>query len=71
MPEPILLRTVRSCARCSGDHVGILARPLTIPFAPAEAAPLIWTHWAPCPVNGEPILVMGTPDEVTASPDTV
>lgn len=28
------------------------------PFAPAEASGLAWTHWAPCPTNGDPILIM-------------
>lgn len=26
------------------------------PFAPPEAAGIEWTHWAPCPSNGQPLL---------------
>lgn len=44
------------CARCGGDgHVRLTFQSLTIPHecAPGE----VMTHWAPCPTNGEPILL--------------
>jgi hypothetical protein len=45
---------VRGCARCGEEH--------EVQFKeferPAEAAPgVTWTHWAPCPTNGDPILM--------------
>lgn len=54
-----LLRTtnIRNCARCDGDHDQLVFKKLSRPFAPREAAPIEWTHWAPCPTNGEPILM--------------
>lgn len=55
--QPLEVRNIKHCARCGGDHVLILAMPLTRPFAPEEAGGVAWTHWAPCPTNGEPILV--------------
>jgi hypothetical protein len=44
------------CARCEGDgHPGIVFTPLThfISFEDGFVA----THWAPCPTNGQPILI--------------
>ena len=46
---------VRNCARCGKDHT-VTFKPLTIP---ADE----WTHWAPCPNNGEPIMMKFVPDE--------
>lgn len=50
--------TVYSCSRCGFDHDNVPLLKLTNPFAPPEAMGLEWTHWAPCPTNGEPILIM-------------
>lgn len=52
----MVIRDVTACSRCGGDHARIEAHPLERAFAPPEAAPLRWTHWAPCPVNGQPIM---------------
>lgn len=39
------------CARCDGDgHPGLTFTKLTHPC-------LDFTHWAPCPTNGEPIML--------------
>ncbi|MFZ5440473.1 MAG: hypothetical protein ACOZQL_10720 [Myxococcota bacterium] len=48
---------VLSCARCGGNHENIETFAFTNPIAPAELAPFKWTHWAMCPVKGEPILI--------------
>lgn len=48
--------TVIRCARCGQDHEGIEPRKLARAFAPPEAAPMVWSHWAPCPTNGDPIM---------------
>lgn len=58
---------ITGCARCDGDHEHLEARKLARPFAPAGAfdpqrGQLTWTHWAPCPTNGDPILIMVTAD---------
>lgn len=50
------------CARCNNGvgHPGLTFQPLTYPVeigvggGPGERD---LTHWAPCPVNGEPILM--------------
>lgn len=47
---------VISCSRCGGDHLAVRFAPLDRPFAPAEAEPIVWTRWAPCPSNGQPIM---------------
>lgn len=44
------------CARCGSDgHPDITYTPLTFPIALADGN--LATHWAPCPTNGEPILL--------------
>lgn len=48
---------ITNCSRCGGDHDDLEALELAIPFAPPECAPITWTHWAPCPTNGQPIMV--------------
>lgn len=47
---------VRQCARCGQDHENIVYRRLTHPITDSDGK--VWTHWAPCPTNGEPILMM-------------
>lgn len=51
---------ITRCSRCGQDHDDVEARPLDRAFAPPEAAPLKWTHWAPCPTNGQPIMFIVT-----------
>lgn len=58
LPLPMNNVTIIGCARCGGRHENIVLRPLARPFAPPEAGGLEWTHWAPCPTNGDPILNM-------------
>lgn len=44
------------CARCGGDgHPGITFTRLTHPSEPCPG--MRGTHWAPCPTNGEPIIL--------------
>lgn len=52
------IRNIRNCPRCGGEHHELVANKMQIPFAPPEAGGLAWTHWAVCPTNGDPILVM-------------
>jgi hypothetical protein len=47
---------VRCCARCGGDHDQVRFQRMARAFAPPEAAPIVWQHWAPCPTNGDPIM---------------
>ena len=41
---------IRHCARCGGDHDGLEFRSFDLPAGK-------FTHWAPCPTNGEPVLM--------------
>lgn len=65
---------VRSCARCGGDHPALqflklqqpmvlenafVLEPGTQPDLDAEAR-IVWTHWATCPTNQEPIMLRPT-----------
>ena len=74
-PEPVMLDNkkkdpdaevkveyLRSCARCGGEHRDLLFKKLTRPILGKSNAPL-YTHWAPCPATGEPVLnrVVGVP----------
>ena len=55
----MLLKKIIHCARCGEDHINIEAKKFTQPVledAPSEKA--LYTHWALCPTNGEPILVV-------------
>lgn len=46
---------LNGCARCHGDgHPGLTFTPL---IHPLQIAGETLTHWAPCPANGEPILM--------------
>lgn len=46
------------CARCHGDgHPALRWEPLTHPVPSDVEGDPPWTHWAPCPTNGEPILM--------------
>ena len=51
-----IVKAITNCARCGGDHESITAIEMAQPFAPPEAGGLSWTHFAPCPTNGQPIL---------------
>jgi hypothetical protein len=54
---------VRNCARCGGDHDGVVFEPLTRPVARGgdREDSLLYTHWAACPTNGEPIISLARP----------
>lgn len=51
---------MNGCARCHAEgHANVLFRPLTHPVE-AEGTGFHgarFTHWAPCPITGEPILM--------------
>lgn len=58
MSETIITLDLVGCARCHSDgHLQLVFRALTYPVVEEDGTEL--THWAPCPNNGEPIL-MGT-----------
>lgn len=62
------------CARCGEDgprHPDgpkFLFRRFTHPIEDADGT--VWTHWAPCPVNGDPVLLktLVSPGAVNGSP---
>ncbi len=47
-----------NCARCGSNHDDLDFAELEVLFAPPEANGKTWTHWAPCPTNGQPIMLM-------------
>lgn len=52
----MFLKKIIHCARCGGDHENVDTKPFAQPFRLGVDT---WTHWAPCPTNGDPILVTG------------
>jgi hypothetical protein len=67
--DPRLLASVRGCARCGGDHDNVVWKALTRPIVDNDAVVgvITWTHWCPCPTNGEPILQAEIPMEKAAA----
>ncbi len=48
--------SIVGCARCHGEgHEDVWWQPLTHPMS--TSTDVLFTHWAPCPTNGEPILM--------------
>lgn len=46
---------IESCARCGGNHEqSVWFFKFTYPIQDSNGT--LWTHWAVCPTNGEPIL---------------
>ena len=43
-------QTVKNCARCASTHEELVFKKLARPSDD-------WTHWVPCPTNGEPIML--------------
>lgn len=57
-PENKILETdIRSCARCDGDHDAMKFQPFTRPAFVGATGEVYASHWAPCPVTGEPLLL--------------
>lgn len=46
---------ITNCARCGGSHAQLDLQPLTQPVL-YQGLPIA-THFAPCPINHEPVLV--------------
>lgn len=60
-PAPVTFDQV-GCARCDANgHAGMTFQPLTHPI---QAGEYVFTHWALCPTNGEPLLLwVGDPKD--------
>lgn len=57
MPERLdytMKVSIQYCARCGQDHDGLEFQLLTHPMNDSDG---IRNYWAPCPTNGEPILM--------------
>jgi hypothetical protein len=50
-----MITDLQHCARCGNDHTGIEWLKLTVPIEDDDGT--VWAYWAPCPTNGEPILM--------------
>jgi hypothetical protein len=51
---------LEGCARCRGaGHAAMVFLPLTYPVE--HDGVLLYTHWAKCPANGQPIMLQIVP----------
>lgn len=48
--------SISGCTRCGGDHPNMTFGVLQRPIADSDGLH-VWTHWAPCPKTGEPVLL--------------
>ncbi len=53
-----LKTTIGNCARCGQDHKDLEFKLFTDAIEDTDGT--IWSHWALCPTNGEPILLKVT-----------
>ena len=54
----ITIKRLIYCARCHEDHSNLEFAKLHHPIEPPEDYNGdLYTHWAPCPITGEPILL--------------
>lgn len=51
----VLVSGVGSCARCGADHQSLRFERLLHEMRDSDGT--VWTHWARCPTNGQPILL--------------
>lgn len=51
--KPIVVPTIRGCARCGGIHDMLEFLPMTRPLIVGE---WVGDYWAMCPSRGEPII---------------
>lgn len=55
--------SIRGCARCHGDgHDDVVWVPLLYPALDVDGR-VVATHYAPCPTNGQPILMISYKNE--------
>ena len=55
MDDFTITTNVGECARCGEDHNDIKFKELIRPIKDNDGR---WTHWALCPTNKEPIIMM-------------
>lgn len=56
-----MIDIIKSCSRCDGEHKNIEMKPFTKKvFLDSESGRVIATHFAICPTNQEPILILKT-----------
>lgn len=68
--EHVVSEGVKNCARCKRDHGNgeVVYEKLDHPIqvhAGDEIGTVTATHWAPCPTNGQPILMAFVAKTVT------
>lgn len=49
------IHNITNCTRCGGEHKEVEFKRLTNSIENSDGT--LWTHWAPCPITGEPILM--------------
>lgn len=55
-----LVLPVQHCARCGQDHEKLNYKAFVNPIEDEDGT--VWSHWALCPVTGDPVLMRKLPD---------
>lgn len=51
----------KNCARCGQEHQALAIQKLAQPvFMDEPSKEVLFNYWAPCPTNGDPVLVLKT-----------
>lgn len=50
LPSRIEISNLKGCARCTLDHENVTFTKMALPIGDSP-------YWAPCPMNGDPILL--------------
>lgn len=63
---PKLTSSIADCARCGNEHLDLefaeLVRPIELAQRAGGGYAIKITHWAPCPMTGEPVLMRFSPE---------
>ena len=61
-PDEIQVANLKGCARCTLDHENVTFTKMALPI---DDMP----YWAPCPMNGDPILLQVSVQKVSGDPE--
>lgn len=66
--DSALIAVIHNCARCGGNHNDVQWKRLTRPIVDNDVVVgrIEWTHWLPCPTNGEPVLQAELPTDIAS-----
>lgn len=64
MKGDLLFKRIINCSRCGRNHRNVVMKKLKQDvYADTVPDRIIYTHWAPCPTNRDPILGVVVEDD--------